>query len=83
MVAWILEQQLRCTAWMRWCRRPEGAGAGLEVDYGQVPRGDARIITASVDTSIGGQPEKAQQLVLNRETGRVDSVSGSPITLPG
>ena len=40
----------------------------------EVPRGDARIITASVDTSIGGQPEKAQQLVLNRETGRVDSV---------
>ena len=40
----------------------------------EVPRGDARVLTLSVDTSIGGQPEKAQQLVMNRETGRVDAV---------
>lgn len=40
----------------------------------EVPRGDSRTIVASVDTSIGGQPEKARQLVLDRQTGQVDAV---------
>jgi len=39
-----------------------------------VPRGDARMLNLSVDTSIGGQPEKSRQLVMNRETGRIDAV---------
>jgi uncharacterized iron-regulated membrane protein len=40
----------------------------------EVPRGDARMLTLSVDTSIGGQPEKSSQLVMNRETGQVQAV---------
>ena len=39
-----------------------------------VPRGDSRVLMLSVDTSFGGQPEKAQQVIMNRETGRVDAV---------
>ena len=39
-----------------------------------VPRGEARMLNLSVDTSIGGQPEKTRQLVMNRETGRTESV---------
>lgn len=40
----------------------------------EVPRGNGPTVTLSVDTSIGGQPEKAQQLVMNRTTGRADAV---------
>jgi uncharacterized iron-regulated membrane protein len=40
----------------------------------EVPRGNASILTLSVDTSVGGQPEKSLQLVINRETGQVQAV---------
>lgn len=39
-----------------------------------VPRGEARMLNLSVDTSIGGQPEKTRQLMMNRKTGRTESV---------
>ena len=39
-----------------------------------VPHGNLRVLNLSVDVSVGGQPEKAQQLVMNRETGQVDAV---------
>ena len=32
------------------------------------------MLNLSVDTSIGGQPEKTRQLAMNRETGRTESV---------
>lgn len=48
-----------------------------------VPSTDARSLTLSVDTSAGGQPEKARQLVINRETGRVDAVKRFSDNVPG
>ena len=39
-----------------------------------VPQPQAPTLDVSVDTSIGGQPEKASQLVINRQSGHVDAV---------
>ena len=40
----------------------------------QIPPAESEMLAVSVDTSIGGQPEKTSQLILNRQTGRVQSV---------
>lgn len=40
----------------------------------QVPLPESDMLAVSVDRSIGGQPEKTSQLILNRQTGRVQSV---------
>lgn len=39
-----------------------------------VPQPQAPTLDLTVDTSVGGQPEKAAQLVINRESGHVDAV---------
>lgn len=39
-----------------------------------LPESQARTVNVSIDTSVGGQPEKASQLVINRESGRIQTV---------
>lgn len=39
-----------------------------------VPRPQDPTLDVSIDTSNGGQPEKAEQLVINRESGHIDAV---------
>lgn len=39
-----------------------------------LPDSRARIVNVSIDTSVGGQPEKASQLVINRQSGRIETV---------
>lgn len=40
----------------------------------QMPHFGDRTLSVSVDGSIGGQPEKASQLVINRQTGKVEAI---------
>ncbi len=40
----------------------------------EVPQPDARALDLNVDTSIGGQPDKSTQLVLNRQSGQILAV---------
>lgn len=39
-----------------------------------VPQSDDRVANVSIDTSIGGQPEKSSQLIIDRASGRVVKV---------
>ncbi len=39
-----------------------------------VPQPQDRVINLSIDKSIGGQPEQASQLVVNRQSGNVEAV---------
>jgi uncharacterized iron-regulated membrane protein len=39
-----------------------------------LPESQARTVNVSIDTSVGGQPEKASQLVINRQSGRIETV---------
>lgn len=39
-----------------------------------VPEPQDRTVNVSIDTSVGGQPEKASQLVVNRQSGRIETV---------
>ncbi len=39
-----------------------------------VPESEDRMVNVSIDTSVGGQPEKASQLVVNRQSGQIVTV---------
>lgn len=39
-----------------------------------VPEAEDRMVNVSIDTSVGGQPEKASQLVVNRQSGQIVTV---------
>ena len=39
-----------------------------------VPEAQDRTLNVSIDKSIGGQPEQASQIVINRQSGRVEAV---------
>ena len=39
-----------------------------------VPESEDRTVNVSIDTSVGGQPEKASQLVVNRQSGQIVTV---------
>lgn len=39
-----------------------------------VPRPNDHTLNVSIDRSVGGQPEKAAQLVINRESGHIDAI---------
>lgn len=40
----------------------------------EVPRAHDRILAVSIDKSIGGQPEKTMQLLIDRQTGQLEAV---------
>jgi uncharacterized iron-regulated membrane protein len=40
----------------------------------EVPESHDRILAVSIDKSIGGQPEKAMQLLIDRQTGQLEAV---------
>jgi uncharacterized iron-regulated membrane protein len=40
------------------------------------PESQDSSVNVSIDTSVGGQPEKASQLVINRQSGRIETVKG-------
>ncbi|SRR5216683_113069 len=39
----------------------------------EVPEAQDRTVNVSIDMSVGGQPEKASQLVINRQSGRIET----------
>ena len=39
----------------------------------EVPESQDRTVNVSIDTSVGGQPEKASQLAINRQSGRIET----------
>jgi uncharacterized iron-regulated membrane protein len=40
----------------------------------ELPQPTNSMLTVSVDKSVGGQPERSSQLILNRQTGRVQAI---------
>ena len=52
----------------------EAENAGWKSITVSVPHAGDRTLTLSVDKSVGGQPEKAFQLVINRTTGAIENI---------
>ncbi len=48
--------------------------AGMKSITIEIPQSDDRVFSVAIDKSIGGQPNQASQLVMNRQTGQVEAM---------